>query len=65
MSGRTVDGSIDSDFPVTVLGKWGPHSFEGNIGSGRGASLDIGTVDGGIRLHSSDGSRRNGVRRRP
>jgi hypothetical protein len=65
VSGRTVDGSIDSDFPVTVIGKWGPHSFEGDIGNGHGASLDISTVDGGIRLRSSDGSRNNGVRRRP
>ncbi len=65
VSGRTVDGSIDSDFPVTVLGTWGPHSFEGNIGSGHGASLEISTVDGGIRLRSSDGSRSTGVRRRP
>ncbi len=65
VSGRTVDGAIDSDFPVTVVGTWGPHSFDGNIGNGHGASLEISTVDGAIRLRSSDGARNNGVRRRP
>ena len=67
VSGHTVDGSIDSDFPVTIAGKWGPQSFQGDIGSGRGPSLEISTVDGAIRLRSSDGARRSSgtVRRRP
>jgi len=67
VSGHTVDGSVTSDFPVTIVGKWGPHSFDGNIGNGRGPSLEIGTVDGSIRLRSSDGTRRTSGqdRRRP
>ena len=65
ISGHTVDGQIDSDFPMTVTGKWGPQSFHGDIGSGRGPALELSTVDGSIRLHSSDGARRNGDRRRP
>ena len=66
VNGHTVDGSVDSDFPVTVVGKWGPHSISGDIGTGQGAALDISTVDGSIRLRSSDGSRRNGRQdRRP
>jgi hypothetical protein len=58
VSGHTVDGEIDSDFPVTISGKWGPQSFNGDIGRGRGESLELSTVDGKIRLRSSDGVRR-------
>jgi len=67
VTGHTVDGSIDSDFPVTIAGKWGPQSFKGDIGDGRGPTLDVSTVDGSIRLRSSDGSHRSSgtVRRRP
>lgn len=53
VSGRTVDGKLDSDFPLTLTGKWGPQSFHGTIGSGRGPTLDLNTVDGDIRLRSS------------
>jgi DUF4097 and DUF4098 domain-containing protein YvlB len=59
VSGHTVDGKIDSDFPVTVSGKWGPQSFRGEIGDGRGETLELSTVDGSIRVRSSDGARRS------
>ncbi len=58
ISGHTVDGDIDSDFPVTVVGKWGPQSFHGDMGDGRGPELDLSSVDGSIRLRSSDGVKR-------
>lgn len=49
VSGQTVSGGIDSDFPITMQGKWGPKSFHGTIGSG-GRKLSIETVNGGITL---------------
>ena len=58
VSGRTIDGKLDSDFPLTMTGKWGPQSFHGTIGTGRGPALDLNTVDGDIRLRSSGGTTR-------
>lgn len=46
---RTVNGSIESRYPITITGKWGPKSAQGTIGRG-GPSLNIRTVNGGIRL---------------
>lgn len=60
ISGSTVDGGIDSDFPLTVNGRFGPKSMKGDIGDGRGPSIQLSTVDGEIRLRSSDGVRRDG-----
>lgn len=45
----TVNGSIDSDFDVTVRGRFNSRSMEGRIGDG-GADLELSTVNGGIRL---------------
>jgi hypothetical protein len=45
----TVNGSIDSDFPITVQGRVNPRSMRGRIGAG-GRSLDLNTVNGSIRL---------------
>ena len=52
ISGETLHGKIDSGpFDVTVLGKWGPRSFQGTIGSGSGGrSLNLETVNGSIEL---------------
>ena len=47
--GETVNGGIQSDFPITVEKGFGPKSFEGRIGSG-GRRLNIETVNGGITL---------------
>ncbi len=44
-----VNGDIETDFPLTVKGKWGPRSMKGTIGSG-GRQLELETVNGGIKL---------------
>ena len=44
-----VDGSLSSDFPLTVSGKWGPRSLRGTVGDGR-TNLRITTVDGNVEL---------------
>ena len=48
----TVNGEIESDYPVLVTGKFGPRRMRGTIGSG-GRSLSLSTVNGGIRLRKS------------
>jgi Putative adhesin len=47
--GETVNGGIQSVFPITIEKGWGPKSFEGRIGNG-GRRLNIETVNGGITL---------------
>jgi len=49
VSSSTVNGSIQSDFPITMSGRWGPRSASGTIGHG-GARLSASTVNGAIRL---------------
>ena len=49
---QTVNGSIDTDFPVTVQGKFSKRRLRGTIGKG-GQRLDLETVNGGITLRSS------------
>jgi len=44
-----VNGDIETDFPLTVKGKWGPRSMRGTIGAG-GRQLELETVNGGIKL---------------
>ena len=44
-----VNGDIETDFPLTVKGKWGPRTMRGTIGSG-GRVLALDTVNGGIKL---------------
>ena len=46
---ETVNGDIESDFPLTVQGRFGPRRVRGVIGNG-GRTLDLGTVNGSIRL---------------
>jgi DUF4097 and DUF4098 domain-containing protein YvlB len=45
----TVNGSVESDFPITVRGRMNPRSLRGRIGEG-GRDLDLTTVNGSIRL---------------
>jgi len=45
----TVNGSIDSDFPVNAEGRMGRRSVRGTIGNG-GEEMRISTVNGSIRL---------------
>ena len=49
ISASTVNGSVDSDFPITVRGRMERRSLRGTIGSG-GRSLELTTVNGGISL---------------
>lgn len=45
----TVNGSVESDFPITVRGRIGAGSLRGRIGDG-GRDLNLTTVNGSIRL---------------
>ncbi|MEO5590208.1 MAG: DUF4097 family beta strand repeat-containing protein [Gemmatimonadaceae bacterium] len=45
----TTHGSISSDYPVQISGKWGPRRAEGTIGQG-GRRLDVSTVNGSVEL---------------
>ena len=47
--GETVNGGIQSTFPITIEKGFGPKSFEGRIGNG-GRRLSIETVNGAITL---------------
>jgi hypothetical protein len=49
VSASTVNGSLASDWPMTVRGRWGPKHMNGKIGSG-GRDLDLETVNGDIEL---------------
>jgi DUF4097 and DUF4098 domain-containing protein YvlB len=49
----TVHGSIGSDFPVTLSGRFGPRHASGIIGSG-GRELHASTVNGSIDLRKSN-----------
>jgi hypothetical protein len=45
----TVSGGIDSDFPMTITGKWGPRHASGKIGAG-GRDIRASSVNGSIEL---------------
>jgi hypothetical protein len=45
----TVHGGIDSDFPMTLSGRWGPRHAAGTIGAG-GRDLRASSVNGSIQL---------------
>ncbi|MGE0455603.1 MAG: DUF4097 family beta strand repeat-containing protein [Vicinamibacteria bacterium] len=49
VTAKTVNGDIETDFPLTVRGRISRRSVSGTIGGG-GRSLEIETVNGGIRL---------------
>jgi DUF4097 and DUF4098 domain-containing protein YvlB len=48
----TVNGDIESDYPLIVSGKFGPRHVRGTIGAG-GRTLHLSTVNGEIRLKKS------------
>jgi Putative adhesin len=48
----TVNGDLESDFPLTITGRFGPRRMRGTIGAG-GRSLSLSTVNGEIRLKKS------------
>ena len=49
---ETVNGEFESDFPVTISGRFGPRHVSGKIGDG-GRRLDLRTVNGAIRLRKT------------
>jgi putative adhesin len=49
VSASTVNGSIDSDFPLTVRGRFSGKRLSGTIGRG-GRDLTLGTVNGDIEI---------------
>jgi DUF4097 and DUF4098 domain-containing protein YvlB len=46
---QTVNGGFESDYPVTIEGRFGPRRVRGRVGSG-GRTLSLETVNGSIRL---------------
>ena len=52
---QTTNGRIQSEFPVTIEGKWGPKEAHGSINGGR-ESLAVETVNGDVRLFVADSS---------
>lgn len=48
----TTNGGIQSDFPITVQGRFGPKSLSGTVGAG-GRELNVATTNGGIELKKS------------
>lgn len=48
----TVNGEIESDYPLMISGKFGPRRVRGTIGAG-GRTLNLSTVNGEIRLRKA------------
>jgi hypothetical protein len=49
---ETVNGDVSTDFPLMVLGRFGPRRVTGKIGNG-GPRLSLETVNGSIRLRKA------------
>jgi DUF4097 and DUF4098 domain-containing protein YvlB len=49
---RSVSGSLDSEFPLTLNGRMNRHSLEARIGRG-GRDLEVHTVSGDVRLRQA------------
>ena len=49
---RSVSGTLDSEFPLTLNGRMGRHSLEARIGKG-GRELQVHTVSGDVRLRQN------------
>ncbi len=52
VSFRSVNGKLESDFPLTIQGSFGGHSLHGRVGSG-GRDLKLETVNGSAELKRS------------
>ncbi len=50
----TVNGEIQTDFPITMSGRISKRHIQGTIGSG-GRLLEMETVNGGIELKKASG----------
>jgi hypothetical protein len=49
VTASTVNGEIETDFPLTVRGRFGPRRLSGTVGSG-GRALVLNTVNGDIAI---------------
>ncbi len=49
LEATTVNGGVESDFPITVSGRMRPNSLRGKVGDG-GPRVKLTTVNGGIQL---------------
>jgi DUF4097 and DUF4098 domain-containing protein YvlB len=49
LQAETLNGSIMSDFPITMIGQVSPRRLRGTIGNG-GRTLNLSTVNGSIKL---------------
>jgi putative adhesin len=49
---KSVNGKLDSDFPLTVEGSFGGHSVHGRIGNG-GRELKMETVNGSVQIRKN------------
>jgi len=49
VSASTVNGGIDTRFPLTVTGRWGPKKLNGTLNGG-GGEIELRTVNGGIDI---------------
>jgi hypothetical protein len=52
VTAETVNGDLETDFPLTVTGRFGPRHMRGTIGNG-GRRLELSTVNGSIRLRKA------------
>lgn len=52
VNAATTNGGIQTDFPITVQGRFGPKSLSGTVGGG-GRELKVATTNGGIELKKS------------
>lgn len=52
VTAETVNGDLETDFPLTVTGKFGPRHMRGTIGTG-GRLLKLSTVNGSIHLRKA------------
>ncbi len=55
VSASAVNGSISTDFPLTVKGHWVGKSMSGTLGSG-GVKIDLNNVNGSIHIGPGRGS---------
>ena len=49
---RSVSGSLDSDFPLTLNGRMNRRSIDARIGRG-GREIEVTTVSGDVRLRAA------------
>ncbi len=49
VNASNVNGSLSTDFPLTIRGRWGPRRMSGTVGQG-GRTLSLSTVNGSLEL---------------